>query len=332
MEHSLLLFCAEFPCWDEETARLAGEEPASLEALVAAGEAARLGGGCVLTPRGEAARQELAKAICVPASPVTEFVTDSAAASRALERNRMCQLLDRAFRQQWGFKEIACGETFPIVPELGDDGYFAFEDGRLKAVWPEHPLVASFLEAFSRWGVGARGFPAPGQAGLDVWARENAAPAGTLTIDFMLRSHADFEHYRVFKPMASDRFGFYNVDRLFAVKCGGDPRELLPLIGRLHVFLMEQRRVYVPGWYDLDADEQEDWTLLLLVTDGEAQLAELTAALRAWGEALIGPACPLYLLGSSVERLRAQKEAKDTIYDWFQEESVRILRPDAPDR
>ena len=52
------------------------------------------------------------------------------------------------------------------------------------------------MKAFPHWGVGARGLPAPGQAGLDAWAKENGAPAGTLTIDFMLRSRYDFNHYK----------------------------------------------------------------------------------------------------------------------------------------
>lgn len=330
METSLLLFSPESPCWDAETVRLAGDDPEALEKLLTCGCLERRGGGYVLTSRGEAARQELSRELGVPAAPVGEFPND-ARAQQALEHNRMCLLLDRAFRQQWGVKETVCGETFPVVPCLPDDRYFAFEGERVRAVWPHHPLVESFVKAFPHWGVAAREHPAPGQAALDAWAKENCAPAGTLTVDFMLRSHADFEHYRFFKPMASDRFGFYNVDLLFAVKCGDDPRELLPVIGRLHVFLMEQRRVYVPGWYDLDADEQEDWTLLALVTDTEMQLTDLTATLRRWGRDLIEPCRPFYILGTSIERLRAQQEPKDTLYDWFQEETVRILRPEEDD-
>ena len=94
---------------------------------------------------------------------------------------------------------------------------------------------------------------------------------------------------------------------------------------------MGQRRIYVPGWFDLDREEQEDWVLLALAMDTEAQLASLTATLRAWGHDLIDPANPLYIVGTSIERLRAQREQKRMLYDWFQEETVRILRPDAPD-
>ncbi|BDF78486.1 hypothetical protein [Pyramidobacter piscolens] len=332
MESSILLFSPEFPCWDEETVRLAGDDPSSLAGMLESGELARRGGGYVLTPKGEAARRELAQSICVPAADMGAGLDDEAQARRALEHNRMCVFLDRAFRTQWGIKEVTHHENFPVVPCLPDDRYFAFDGERVRAIWPQHPLVESFMKAFPHWGVGARGLPAPGQAGLDAWAKENGAPAGTLTIDFMLRSRYDFNHYKGIAGMESDRFKFYNADLLYAVKCGDDPRELLPLIGKLHVFTMAQRRVYVPGWYDLDAEEQEDWTLLAFVADTETQLAELTSTLRRWGPDLIEPCRPFYILGTSIERLRAQKEPKDTLYDWFQEETVRILRPDVDDR
>lgn len=248
-----------------------------------------------------------------------------------LERNRLEQFLDRAFMTDWGIKEVSVGETFPVVPCLPDDEYFMLSDGRARALWPEAPVVKSFLEAFPHWGVAARTLPAPGQEALDRWASENGARAGTLTFDFVLRSRYDFNHYKGLDPLPTDRFKFLNTDRLFAQKVRGRAEDLLPLIGRLHIFLMGQRRIYVPGWFDLDREEQEDWVLLALATDTEAQLASLTATLRAWGHDLIDPANPLYIVGTSIERLRAQREQKRTLYDWFQDETVRILRPDAPD-
>lgn len=38
MESSILLFSPEFPCWDEETVRLAGDDPSSLAGMLEAGE------------------------------------------------------------------------------------------------------------------------------------------------------------------------------------------------------------------------------------------------------------------------------------------------------
>ena len=84
----------------------------------------------------------------------------------------------------------------------------------------------------------------------------------------------------------------------------------------------------MPGWFDIDHDENEDWHLLALVTDSESQLEDLTRTLRSWGHELIAPVNPLFIIGTSIERLRNQSQQKRTIYDWFDEDTVRILRPD----
>ena len=331
MESCLLLFSHERPCWDEETLALAGEDPHALKELEDSGDLMRIAAGCGLTPQGVRTRERVSRELCVPVSSAGEVLIDEVRACEMLERNRLEQFLDRAFMTDWGIKEVSVGETFPVVPCLPDDRYFALSDGRIRALWPEAPVVKSFLEAFPHWGVAARTLPAPGQEALDRWASGSGARTGTLTFDFVLRSRYDFNHYKELAPLPSDRFRFLNADRLFAQKVQGRAEDLLPLIGRLHVFLMEQRRIYVPGWFDLDREEQEDWVLLALATDTEAQLTSLTATLRAWGRDLIEPANPLYIVGTSIERLRAQREQKRTLYDWFQEETVRILRPDAPD-
>lgn len=331
MESCLLLFSHERPCWDEETLALAGEDPHALKELEDSGDLMRIAAGCGLTPQGVRTRERVARELCVPVSSAGEVPVDEVRAREMLERNRLEQFLDRAFMTDWGIKEVSVGETFPVVPCLLDDEYFMLSDGRARALWPEAPVVKSFLEAFPHWGVAARTLPAPGQEALDRWGSENGASTGTLTFDFVLRSRYDFNHYKGLDPLPTDRFKFLNADRLFAQKVRGRAEDLLPLIGRLHIFLMEQRRIYVPGWFDIDREEQEDWVLLALATDTEAQLASLTVALRAWGHDLIDPANPLYIVGTSIERLREQREQKRTLYDWFQEETVRILRPDAPD-
>lgn len=331
MESLLLLFTTEQPCWDEETVILAGEDPNALRRLVVSGDLMPLGDGYALTPQGIRTRERVSQELCVPVSSVGEVVIDAGRAREMLELNRMAQFLDRAFVTDWGIKEVSIRETFPVTPCLPDDQYFKFEDGEVRALWPNAPIVKSFLEAFPHWGVAARKHPAPGQLGLDKWAEKNRAPLGSLTFDFVLRSRYDFDHYKGFEGMESDRFKFLDADILFAHKVDGRPEDLLPLIGKLHIFLMEQRRIFVPGWFDIDHEEQEDWVLLALVTDAERELEELTARLRRWGHDLIDPANPLYIIGTSIERMRGQKEQKRTLYDWFQEETVRIIRPDAPD-
>ena len=331
MERCLLLFSSEFPCWDGETLALAGEDPSALEKLCEERLLLRCGGGYSLSPCGVVCREALSEELCVPVEPLRGILQDERAARAALERNRLYQLLDRAFNTRWGVKEMTCGETFPVTPCLADDQFFSLKNGTLEVLWTESPFVQSFLKEFPHWGVAARGLPAPGGEALEKWVLNCGAPRGTVTFDVVLRSRYDFTLYKKHPPLASDLFRFQNADRVFCVKAGSDAEALLPIIGRFHVFLMGQRRVYVPGYADIDSEEQENWTLLNLVTDREDQLAELTEKLRSWGQGLIDPARPLFITGSSVERLRSQKETKDTLYDWFCEETVKILRPDGGD-
>ena len=166
---------------------------------------------------------------------------------------------------------------------------------------------------------------------LDDFAEKNNLHYGNLTVDYVLRSRADFNHYKNYEQMPSDKFRFLDSDQLFVQKVPENMEDLLPFIGKFHIFLLEQRRIFLPGWFDIDHDENEDWHLLAFVTDTESQLEKLVKTLQAWGHDLIDPVEPLYILGTSIERLKAQKEQKRTIYDWFQEETIRIMRPDGED-
>ena len=331
-ENLLLLFTAQLPCWDEETVIIAGENPNSLRELVNSGDLMPLSNGYVLTPKGVRTREKISHELFIPLTPAGEIIIDSFRADYMLELNRMAQFLDRAFVTDWGIKEITFQENFPIIPCLEDNNYFDFVNDKIRAIWTESPEIISFLENFPNWGVAARKFPAPNQIGLDTWASQNNIRKGNLIVDFVLRSRADFNHYKNYSQLQSDKFKFLDSDQLFVKKVQNDNYyELLPFIGKLHIFLLEQRRIFLPGWFDIDHDENEDWHLLAFVTDNETQLENLTQTLRSWGHELINPANPLYIIGSSIERLRNQKEQKRTIYDWFQEDTVRILRPDFHD-
>ena len=333
MENILLLFTEKLPVWDEETIITAGENPEALRALTESGDLMQISSGYVLTPKGVRTRESVENELYMPHTPSGEVIIDSFKANDMLELNRMTQFIDRAFVTDWGIKEVTTLETFPIMPCLQDDKYFTFESGRVKAIWPEAHEVKKFLEAFPDNGVSARKITPPGQAGLDKWALENNLRYGSLTVDFVLRARADFNHYKNYEQLASDKYKFLDADRLFIqrVRDINKPEDLLPFIGKLHIFLTEQRRIFLPGWFDIDHDENEDWILLAFVTDTESELETFTKTLQRWGHDLIDPVNPLYILGSSIERLRNQREQKRTIYDWFQEETIRIMRPDAPD-
>ena len=331
MESLLILFSSQLPVWDAETVIIAGENPDSLRLLTESGDLMQVASGYVLTPQGIRTRERAENELYVPHTPAGEVIIDASRAREMLELNRMTQFLDRAFMTDWGIKEVSTREIFPVMPCLDDEKFFAFESGRVKALWPQAPEVKKFLDSFPNVGVAARKFTPPGQQELDNFARDNNLKYGSLCVDFVLRSRADFNHYKDYPQLPSDKFRFLDSDQLFAQKVPDKPEDLLPFIGKLHIFLTMQRRIYLPGWFDIDHDENEDWHLLAFITDTESQLESFTKTLQGWGHDLIDPVNPLYILGTSIERLRNQREQKRTIYDWFQEETIRIMRPDAPD-
>ena len=331
MENLLLLFGQELPCWNEETIKLAGENPDGLKFLCESGDLKLIDNIYVLTEKGIKTREQAAKDLYLPITPAGEIITNESKAREMLDLNIMTQLMDKAFLTDWGIKEITTRENFQIMPCLEDDKYFIFDGEKVKATWPDSPEIKKFLADFPNYGVSARKLPAPGQKALDEWARVNNLRYGNLCVDFVLRSRADFNHYKNYPQLESDKYKFLDADRLFVQKVSGDYKNLLPFIGKLHIFLTEQRRIFLPGWFDIDHDENEDWILLAFITDTESELENLTQTLRKWGHDLIDPVNPVYIIGSSIERLRSQQEQKRTLYDWFQEETIRIMRPDAPD-
>lgn len=330
MESLLLLFTDSLPCWDEETVKIAGENPNGLKILADAGDLLPMSGGYVLTQKGLITRENAARDLYLPITHA-EIISDESEAHRLLEINRMTQFLDCAFVTDWGIKEVSIRESFSLSPRLKDDEYFAFEGERVITTWPEHDTVKRFLSDFPNSGVAARKYPAPGQKRLDEWTSRNNLAYENFTVDFVMRSRADFNHYKNYPQLESDRYKFLDSDQLFAHKVTESPEDLLPFIGKLHILLTLQRRIYLPGWFDIDHDENEDWHLLALVTDSESQLETLTRTLRSFGHELINPINPLFIIGTSIERLRNQTEQNRTIYDWFCDETVKILRPDSDD-
>ena len=99
-------------------------------------------------------------------------------------------------------------------------------------------------------------------------------------------------------------------------------------LGKLHIFLLGQKRVYIPGYADIDSHDQENWTMAVAVADTESSLEKIASIISAQGKATIDPMPPLFIIGTSIERLREQEKPEDTVYDWFCDRTIHIARPD----
>lgn len=327
MEQELLLFEDKFPCWDEETVALAGGDAASMRELEEQGLLSEAGSGYVLTAEGEKRRIALARESFIPVSPIGSFN-----AEKALWNNRLYHLMDcRAFTGVFpmGVKEYTVDETLPYAPALSREELWTRENGKIRYVWPEHRLVKSFLKRFPDWGMAARGKPAPGRAAMNEWLAESGAEAGTVNFNLVLRGRYDFEAYRTQERLPEDIFNIKDADRFFFLRTSDkSPEDIYDAIGKLHLFMLNQRRVYVPGYADDDSMDQENWTMLVLAADTEEELEAVRERYSADGQALIEPAMPMYIIGTSIERLRRMREPKANYYDWFGEDTVYIVRAD----
>lgn len=327
MEQTLLLFDEKFPCWDEETVALADGDAASLCELEERGLLAEAGNGYVLTAEGEKMRVKLARESSLPVSHIGEFN-----AEQALWNNRFYHLMDcRAFTGLFpmGLKEYTVDETLAFAPALTRNELWTREGGRTRYIWPEHKLVKSFLKRFSDWGMASRGKPAPGQAAMDEWRAASGAQTGTANFNLVLRGRYDFDAYRQLERLPDDIFHLKDADRFCFLRTSDKtPEEIYDVIGGLHLFMLNQRRVYIPGYADDDSMDQENWTMLVLVADTEAELDEVVERYATDGQNLIEPAMPMYVIGTSVERLRRMRKPKANYYDWFGEDTVHIVRAD----
>lgn len=332
MERALLLFEDKFPCWNAETFVLVDEDPSYLGKLEKIGLLAAAGGGYVLTPEGEAQRLKTAEKHYLPAIPnMFSLPITDAAAEAALWNNKLYLLMERAFLGQFGIKEYSVDEKLPSVPRLPrEELWHTGEGGRVEYLWPKHPLLNSFMERFPLWGVAARKKTAPGYAAVRKWADDCGAKFDIQRFNLILRSRYDFELYRKMPHLPEDIFYMKDADRLFFLRTSDKtPAEIYDAIGRLHLFMLGQRRVYIPGYADIDSQEQENWTMLVLVADTEDELAAVYERYSFDGKNLIEPANPIFIVGTSIDRLRGQRRTEYTVYDWFCDRTVHIVRPDA---
>ncbi len=321
---SILLFEPDFPCWDEETFALAGEDPASLAQMLKEGCLIQAAGGYVLTEKGENERRREAEANWLSYAPTPSFD-----AERALWNNRLYLLMERAFLGRFGIKEYSLDEALPVIPALPDEQMMQISEGKMRYIWGEQPIIQNFLAEFPHRGVGSRGLTPPGEEAFAKWAAKNGAAQTTLCPNLILRSRYDFDLYRKAAPYPSDKYKMKDADRLFffRVKSGGTT-DFLRALGDLQLFLLAQKHIYIPGYGDIDSQDQENWTMAVIVCENEAELEKSAAQIAAYGKALIDPMPPLFLIGTSIERLRAQKQPEDTVYDWFCDQTTHIARPD----
>jgi hypothetical protein len=330
-ETVLLLFDAQHPCWNEETVSLAGEDPQALPALEREGLLTKEGAFYVLSDAGvERFRFEAASAY-YDAAPGTTPKDPR----KMLRRNRMELLLRRSFLGRWGLKEPRPGACLPWFPSLTKEELFRRETGdTLVWTYTEHPSVRLLLDRYPLPS-NANVLP-PNLQEMRAFLHAKNISVSHLELDLLLLQHYDFEQYMHVPPHPNDELGFLNTDRLY---CRLAPPSLTGRnlhrdemdavcwdIGRLHLFLLWQRRVFLPWFFDRDTEEQDAINWWFWITDTEEEALVLQRSLMPLGEALSRPALPLDLWVLSLEALSTRTAREETFWDLFAETAHSIAR------
>ena len=81
------------------------------------------------------------------------------------------------------------------------------------------------------------------------------------------------------------------------------------------MFLTMMRRMYMPGYVDLDSLDQDGINWLLYVYEHEEEALKCVDLLSPFGQALAGPAAPLEVWSLSLGALWNWSEPADYIHD-----------------
>lgn len=319
----LLLFDAGHPCWNRQLVELAGEDPRDLEILEGSGLIRNRGETYTLTEKGGETFEKLASENFLNVSPGEE--PDDI--GRALTRNRLEFLLDRAFLGRWGQKEMRPRARLPLFPDLSGEALLFGQGRGWRWTYPEHPLYRAFDADFPDYGAAA---PPPPLESFETWKNEHGAGEGELEIDLLLIHRYDFEIYMKYPAQPNDRLRFLNTDRfLFRLVGGGlqvRMREMVEEIGRAHLALMLQRRVLLPWYFDVDNEEQDAVFWWFWVTETEGEALELVRLFEPLGSMLIDPARPFEVWALSMEALEGIRERRETLWDLMEEIGHPVAR------
>lgn len=309
----LLLFDQENPCWTEYLARLAGEDPDSLQSLREKGLLEDREGVFFLTDRGKEAFLKEAEECFLPVLPGT--VPEDP--DKSLFQTRLRLLLDRKHLQRWGLKEYVRGARFPI-PDLEADSLFS-RNGGFEWKWPCSPAVERMRRDWPVTGLAARKVMPPPADAVSEWFEGLGERPGIFEADLLYLSRYDFQAYTSFAPLPGDTWGLLNADRFFCMKAPVPKKEnftcFLRTIGRFQLVLEVLRRMILPGYVDLDSHDQDGitWLVFLFETDdGAERCRDLLSPL---GLDLIRPAIPMDVWALSFEALEAFPEKAETIHD-----------------
>jgi hypothetical protein len=235
---------------------------------------------------------------------------------REANRSLLQLLLDKRHLQRWGVKEYCKPFRFE-APDVKGEELFTVEEGKIAWRYPESPVFVQMARDFPVVGLTAREKPAPTPESLATWMAANAPRRRTVEVDLLYKSRYDFQAYAHFSSLPCDPGGLLNTDRFLCrfASPSGPLSELLTLLGEFHMFLTMMRRMYMPGYVDLDSLDQDAINWLLYVYEREEEALRCRDRLAPFAQSLAGPGAPLEVWSLSLEALWRREGTVESIHD-----------------
>ncbi len=309
LESALLCFDEQHPCWTAEMFPLAGLDEKKAECLLKQGSLAFDDGIYYLTKEGAELFKRAAQDNFLPINPGLPTHDKRLSASRS----KLILLLDRRHLQRWGIKEYVSPFCFD-VPDIPDEELFNLEGDRLEWQYLKTQPFITMLRDFPMTGTAARRKPAPSLEFIKGWLNRNVRSRRTSVYDLLYRSRYDFQVYAEFKPLPADPCSLLNTDRFifsFAPKpVKENLNAYLMLIGEFHMMLTMLRRMYMPGYTDLDSHDQDSVSWLMLTFEHEEDSIMCAEMLKSYSDFFEEPAGPFDIWSISMEALNRAEYAE----------------------
>lgn len=302
-ENILLRFDADFPCWTDDMLDAAGEDASAAKRLALDGLLKCADGIYSLSEAGRRRFTEIKEEMYLPVLPGDEG-TDRRRTALAC---RLRLIIDMRHAQRWGIKEYMLPLRFD-APDIHGEDLYIMKGGAPEWRWQDFWTIIKMRSDFPDTGLAARKNAVRTADEIRGWLDANSPCVVTEEFSLLYNCHYDFQAYTPFGRMASDSIGLFNTDHFIfdAVtdERADDVSYYMERIGKFHIFLEMLRRMWVPGYSDIDALDQSCVHWLIFSFESEAAAKGCAELLRPVAEDAVRPVLPAEIWSVSVEGLR----------------------------
>lgn len=232
---------------------------------------------------------------------------------RSIATTRLWLDLERGHVQRWGLKDYHFHWSFDTRPSF-EKPLYSIDRGVFKWLYLDDPAFRETVEDFPVLEIRDRKLHGLSDAKLKDWRNRYGVNEKPLKADLLYLCRYDFEQYTDFRGYPGDDLNLVNADRFF-FSFDSDLDTRLNTIGKYHLWLNELRRAAVPGFLDLDTQEQQSVNWILFVTEDEADAVSGAEELKTFGDELIRPVNPMEIWTISLEALESYPPKQDVIWE-----------------